>query len=246
MQPLIAITAKEVAFLNDESWIPLVHGQHYVYVDAIVHAGGAPLIIPIVNNESVLRRLYEQCDGVLFSGGNDLDPRNYGSDPAPETYNVSPDRDKQELQLLKWALADDKPILGICRGMQLINVGLGGTLCQDVVTKLPGAGNHELSMAQKDFKYVAHTLRIDEDSRLAQILGTDRIDTNALHHQAVQTLGKGLVATAHADDGVIEAIELPGKRFAIGVQSHPEGLESETEPRWRALFKAFVDSTKQA
>jgi putative glutamine amidotransferase len=209
----------------------------------VVRARGVPLLIPLVGDTTVLRCLYDQCAGLLLSGGNDVDPALYHAAPLPRTSNICPARDTQELQLLAWALADDKPILGICRGMQLINVALGGSLHQDVAADVPAARDHQSSEHHENFHHIAHHLRIDPASRLAAIIGTRAIDTNALHHQAVNKLGKGLVVTARAEDGVIEALELPGKRFVIGVQSHPEALEATAEPRWQRLFKAFVDGS---
>ena len=135
-------------------------------------------------------------------------------------------------------------MLGICRGMQLINVALGGSLHQDIVSDLPDSHNHEVSADNKNMHHIAHKLTIDPKSLLASALSSSSVSTNALHHQAIQKLGEGLVATAHAEDGIIEAIELPSKKFVVGVQSHPEALESEAEPIWRQLFVAFVDSAK--
>jgi putative glutamine amidotransferase len=248
MQPLIAITVSEIAN-NDETWLPTVYGQFRTYTDAIIRAGGAPFVVPLTDDETVLKRLYEQCDGLLLPGGNDLDPATYNRphssnkvNPAthPLLTKLSPRRDRQEIQLLKWALRDNKPVLGICRGMQLINVALGGSLLPDINVSSPSARNHEAGIHKKDFHHPAHHLRITAGSRLAAVLGADSIEANSLHHQAVDKLGNGLAATAHAEDGVIEAIELPDKRFVIGVQSHPEALEAEAEPLWRKLFQAFV------
>lgn len=245
MQPVIAITVGEVININTgEVWTPIVYGQFHTYTDAVVRAGGAPFIVPLVDDEVVLRRLYEQCDGLLLSGGHDLDQDTYNA-PSPQVkINVSPRRDKQEIQLVKWALDDNKPILGICRGMQLINVALGGSLHQDIDVDLPKSRNHQASIDHKNFQHLAHQLKIKPDSQLADILGTNIVAANALHHQAISKLGNDLVATAHAEDGVIEAIELPSKSFVIGVQSHPEALEAKTEPLWRKLFKAFIGSAK--
>ena len=248
MQPLIAITASEITN-NDETWLPTAYGQSRTYTDAIIRAGGAPFVVPMTDDETVLRRLYEQCGGLLLPGGGDLDPASYNRPSSsnkinpsthPHLTKLSPRRDQQEIQLLKWALRDNKPVLGICRGMQLINVALGGSLLSDINVNLSSASNHEANIHKKDFHHPAHRLRIEAGSRVAAVLDTDAIDTNSLHHQAVDKLGDGLVATAHAEDGLIEAIELPGKRFVIGVQSHPEALEAQTEPSWRKLFQAFV------
>lgn len=250
MKPLIAITVGEV--INEsESWVPPVHGQSHTYSDAIIRAGGAPLVLPLTDDEEVQKRLYEQCDGLLLTGGADLDPRVCGAScPSPKAGSTcdmhdrpfSPRRDRQEVRLLKWALADNKPVLGICRGMQLINTALGGSLHHDINTDLPLAHDHEANINKKDFNHLAHSLRLESGSKLAVILGIDTVSTNTLHHQAIKRLGKGLVATAHAEDGVIEAIELPDRYFVIGVQSHPEALEAKIEPLWRELFGAFVDA----
>jgi len=245
MQAVIAITVGEVInFESGKAWTPTIYGQFHTYTDAIVRAGGAPFILPLIDNEKALRLLYEQCNGLLLSGGHDLDIVAEEENPPGARLQVkvstSPRRDKQELQLLKWAIADNKPVLGICRGMQLINVGLGGSLYRHIPDDLPTAANHTLSQDEKDFRHVAHRLKLKPKSQLAEILGTTDIDANALHHQAIKELGDGLVVTAHAEDGIIEAIELPGKNFVIGVQSHPEALEENVEPEWQNLFKAFV------
>ena len=243
MQPVIGITVGElINFETGKAWIPVVYGQSHTYTDAIVRAGGAPFIVPLVGDEATLRRLYDLCGGLLLSGGHDVKAPAKGAPAARIKISTSPKRDKQEKQLLKWALEDDKPVLGICRGMQLLNVALGGSLYHDIENELTTAVNHTLNIDKKDFHHLAHRLAITPGSHLAAILGTDRISTNSLHHQAVRRLGGGLVVSARAEDELIEAVELPGKRFVIGIQSHPEALESATEQLWRKLFRAFVAS----
>ncbi|MEK7599675.1 MAG: gamma-glutamyl-gamma-aminobutyrate hydrolase family protein [Patescibacteria group bacterium] len=242
MLPLIAITSGEITD-HDFPWAPVAYGKAHTYTDAIAHAGGVPVLVPLIDDIKLLRRLYDACDGIMFSGGNDLDPSSYGALVSPETKDTSPRRDKQELQLFKWALEDNKPVLGICRGMQLMNVAVGGSLHQDINASVPDAHNHAASADREDFSHLVHTLNIDAESDLAKIMGNN-IQTNGLHHQAVDVLGEGFVATAYAEDGVIEAIEMPAKQFMIGVQSHPEALESGVQPIWAKLFKAFVDSSK--
>ena len=219
----------------------MVYGQSRTYIDAVLHAGGAPVILPIVNDISTLQRLYEQCDGLLLSGGNDVDPSLYGEERKDYTEKPAEARDAQELQLIRWAREDDKPLLAICRGAQLLNVALGGTLYQDVAHEVAGAHDHTASVRQKDFAYIAHErLLLKPGSRLAGILDVGEIKTNALHHQSIKTLGNGLRLAAWTEDDVIEAVELPEAKFVIGVQSHPEALENEAEPRWRKLFEAFT------
>jgi putative glutamine amidotransferase len=239
VRPVIAITTSEILRSGTE-WAPLVHGQSGTYTDAVIRAGGTPFLIPIFDDKEILRQLYDMCSGLLLSGGGDIDPQQYGSEPIVSLQNLSPLRDKQEALLIKWAVTDNRPVLGICRGMQMINVGLGGNLHQDILAGVPGSQDHEASVNQKDFDHMPHKLIIETDSKLASILGVKKIKTNALHHQAINKLGKGLKAVAHAEDGIIEAIELPGKNFVIGVQSHPESLQALAEPLWFKLFEEFV------
>lgn len=243
MLPLIAVTAGEITDYH-YPWAPVAYGKAHTYTDSITNAGGVPILMPLIDDKKKLRRLYDACDGILLTGGNDIDPIAYKAKPSERTSNTSPRRDTQEFQLIEWALEDNKPILGICRGMQLINVHQGGSLYQHIGDDLPHANNHEESAHKEDFNHLAHTLTIDEDSKLAKVLGVTTLPTNGLHHQAVCDLGEGLVATAHAEDGIIEAIEMPSRRFVVAVQSHPEALESGAEPRWRKLFEAFVDSCR--
>jgi putative glutamine amidotransferase len=243
MQPLIALTVGEI--INARyPWTPISQGQTHTYIDAVLRAGGVPFLVPLIDDENKLRQLYEISDGLLFCGGNDIGPRHYGMESSDLTEGISPARDKQELAMLSWALADNKSVFGICRGMQLINVALKGSLHQDIAAKLPSADDHLASANQEDFRHIAHSLSVKPDSRLAKILGSQQIKTNSLHHQSVDKLGSGLIVTAQSEDGVVEALELPSKKFVLGIQSHPEALEAKIEPQWRKLFKAFVDSTK--
>lgn len=243
MQPLIGITVGEITNKN-ESWSPITYGQSRTYIDAIIHAGGTPVILPLTDDKKILKDLFNRCDGVLVAGGNDPDPKLYDDEPISEVTDVSRRRDDQEIQLIKWALDEDKPMLGICRGMQILNIERGGTLYQDIPTQLPKALNHRISSERKTTTDIAHNLKIKPNSKLEAIIEAQKIGANAHHHQAIHELGEGLVATAWAEDGIIEAVELPNKKFIIGVQSHPESLEGTTEKRWSKLFKAFVESTK--
>ena len=244
-KPLIGVTAGEI-YNHAHPWAPLLYGQSHTYTDAALHAGGVPMILPITHDEEALHTLYEQCDGLLLSGGNDVDPARYGEEQKAYTVDVSSSRDEQELQLLRWALKDDKPILAICRGAQLLNVALGGTLYQDIAAEITGAHDHRASIDKKDFAFIAHEkLFLKPGSKLAGILGVETVRTNALHHQSIKSLGEGLKLAAWTEDDVIEAIELPEANFVIGVQSHPEALEASVEPVWRKLFEAFVAAAKR-
>lgn len=144
--------------------------------------------------------------------------------------------------MAQWAIQDDKPMLCICRGMQLLNVVQAGTLHQDIPTAVPTASDHQDSTNNKSITHIAHHLRVAPDSLFASIMGITTVPANAHHHQAVKKLGNDLVACAWAEDGVIEAIEMPGKTFVIGVQSHPESLEAAAVPAWQKFFKAFIDA----
>lgn len=229
----------------DEAWGPSVYGQARTYVDAVARAGGIPISIPILEDQKILRQLYEKVDAIVFSGGNDIDPEVYGEKQITHLESVLRRRDDQEILLCKWALEDRKPILAICRGMQLVNVALGGTLYQDIPTQLPDTEDHNACDTNQDVELIAHNITIDASSKLAKVLGTTHMDTNSRHHQAVKTLGEGLVETAWAKDGVIEGIELPGYDFVVCVQSHPEILESRAVTGWRKLFSAHVDAAQK-
>ena len=238
MKPLIGITSGE--FPHKHPWAPLVYGQAYTYTEAVRHAGGVPVILPISTDETQWRELFDRCDGLLFAGGNDIDPSRYGEAMNGTRDDFSKNRDAQEFALIELALKHDKPVLGICRGMEVLNVALGGSLYQDVPSQLPDMQNHEASLIEEKMAFIAHQLKIDEDSKLAEILQVTTIPANTHHHQAVHKLGKDLKATAWAEDGIVEALELPNKKFVLGVQLHPEALEDEIEPRWRKLFGAFI------
>jgi putative glutamine amidotransferase len=238
MRPIIGIPC---GTLRDKDWCPPMVGHRQTYVEAVVAAGGVPMMIPLVDHEDVLRVLYERIDGLLLAGGRDIAPGFYGEVPIPEIGEVDVLRDEVELPLTRWAVADGKPVLGICRGVQLINVALGGTLYQDIPAQLGTNILHDDSYRREDWTYLAHDLEIDPHSRLAGLLGTC-FPTNSLHHQSVKAVAPGLRAVGWAPDGVIEALEGNNGHFIVGVQCHPEALQGQTDPRWAALFRAFVES----
>ncbi len=244
MQPIIGITAGEI-FNKLYPHSPPAQGQSHTYVDAIVNAGGAPFVVPLVKNTDALRGLYEQCTGILLAGGNDLDPALYGQEPMATTIDQDPARDAQELQLLEWAIEDDKPVLAICRGMQLINVAHGGDLHQHIPDDLPEAEVHSIASEKKRESRIVHTLRIDANSKLTKILGSEELGSNDYHHQAINKLGDGLIATAWTSDGVIEGLEMPTQTYVVAIQSHPESLEESIEPEWRKLFTSFVAAASE-
>jgi putative glutamine amidotransferase len=242
MKPLIGISC---GTFHDRAWCPPSYGHRQTYVDAILRAGGAPLLMPPVTDLETLRVLYERVDGVLLAGGGDIAPANYGAEPHEKLGLVDAVRDEAELPVARWAVAEGKPVLGICRGIQVINVALGGSLYQDIPAQLGTSLRHNLSYEREDWTHLAHEMHIAVGSRLGRALGTASMAINSLHHQSVRDLAPGLRAVAWAPDGVIEALEGEGQNFLIGVQCHPEALQAGTDHRWQALFAAFVISCAQ-
>ncbi|NWF79594.1 MAG: gamma-glutamyl-gamma-aminobutyrate hydrolase family protein [Chloroflexi bacterium] len=239
MKPLIGISC---GTFHDRDWCPPSFGHRQTYVDAVLRAGGAPMLIPPVQDELILRELFSRLDGLLLAGGGDIEPARYGAEPHENLGTVDPLRDSAELPMARWAVAEGKPVLGICRGIQVLNVALGGTLYQDLPSQVGGNLAHNLSYEREDWTLLAHDLRLAPDSRLRQLLGVERLLVNSLHHQAVREIAPGLRAVAWAADGVIEAVEGVGEGFVLGVQCHPEALQGGADPRWQAVFAAFVQS----
>lgn len=241
-KPLIGVTAGEVVN-HDRPWAPIVQGQMHTYIETIIKGGGIPIILPLTKDLETLNALCAKIDGLLMSGGNDINPQLYGESPHVNLEEPSALRDNNERHLFKNAQEIGLPILAICRGLQFINVYNGGNLYQDIKSDLPNALNHESSTQAHDLTHHAHNIHIDKTSKLYKILGTDIIMTNSHHHQSIKDIGEGLRVTARSEDGVIEAIESDDDRFIIGVQSHPETL-TQTIPDWAKLFEAFIVAAK--
>jgi putative glutamine amidotransferase len=237
MKPLIGISC---GTFHDRAWCPPSFGHRKTYVDAIVRAGGAPVLLPPLEDATTLRGLYERLDGVVFSGGGDIDPIHYGHHSHEKLGMIDPLRDGAEIPMARWAIEDGKPILGICRGLQVINVAMGGTLFQDIPSQIATELHHNASYEHEDWTYLAHELTLAPDSQLAQLLGTEQMLVNSLHHQSLRTVADGLRPVAWAPDGVVEAVESRSEQFIIGVQCHPEALQGQTDTRWQEMFAAFV------
>ena len=201
-----------------------------VYVHAVERAGGRALLVP--PSEEGVHETLDVLDGVLFSGGSDLDPDTYGHEPHPETQGVRPERDRGELALLQAALERDMPVLAVCRGSQVLNVARGG----DLVQHLPEVVGHE-EHRETHGVFSNHDVALAPDTRLGRLLG-ERAPVKSHHHQGFGRVGEGLVVSAQAEDGTIEALEDPSKRFALGVLWHPEEGEDDT------LLRALVDEAK--
>ncbi|HEX6290841.1 MAG TPA: gamma-glutamyl-gamma-aminobutyrate hydrolase family protein [Herpetosiphonaceae bacterium] len=241
MKPLIGITC---GTFRDREWCPPIHGHRQTYVDSVVTAGGAPFLFPLVDDEATVRALYERLDGILLAGGCDVDPRYYGEEPIPELGPVDALRDRVEIWLARWAADEGKPVLGICRGMQVLNVALGGSLYQDIPTQLEPAFVHDGSYACEDWTHMVHDLRLEPSSQVARIFDTDAFPINSLHHQSLKVVAPQLQPVGWSPDGIVELVEGTNGHFMVGVQCHPEALQAEADPRWRGLFAQFVDSCR--
>jgi putative glutamine amidotransferase len=211
-----------------------VHVLYDDYVQAVLASGGLPILLPAVRDEDSRVAYTQPLHGLLIPGSPaDVDPVYYGEEPHQRLGPVNPLRTEFEIQLVRLALGRGIPVFGICGGAQVLNVALGGSLVQDIPAQVPKAYKHSGSSER------AHSVDIAPETRLAAILGLHEMRVNSLHHQAVKVPGKGLVVSASARDGVIEAVEISDRPFAIGVQWHPERLFTEDEAA-RRLFSAFV------
>ncbi|HEY85636.1 MAG TPA: gamma-glutamyl-gamma-aminobutyrate hydrolase family protein [Chloroflexi bacterium] len=225
----------------------LINAQNNAYIEAIVRAGGAPYLIPLQLEGDALRAVYNLADGILLTGGGDIDPAYYRQASHPATNDIQADRDRVEISIARWAAEDNKPLLGICRGIQVMAVAVGGALYQDIQDLLPQAGRHDYfsSNGGHPCSYLPHQVKLTPDSRLAQILQAEEFSVNSLHHQAVQRVPEPYQITGYAGDNIPEALELPGHPCFCGVQWHPEELVS-TQGSARKLFAAFVDVCRES
>lgn len=243
-RPVIGLTTQTLHSIDGippalpASWV-----MNQRYFHAAIDAGAVPWMIPLLDDDlDTLREIYDRLDGILIPGGVDINPAEYHEGVRPECGNLDPARDRVELQLARWAMADGKPLLGLCRGHQIINVACGGSMWQDLASQHPAFHKHDFfPTAGFARDHLAHAVTVVPATRLARLLPAARVGVNSMHHQAVKTLGDGLVVSATADDGVIEAIETPGEAFCIGVQWHPEVFEM-ADPSTSGLFGGFMQA----
>lgn len=236
-RPLIGITAGRT--IMETSVGPLAHFvQPVFYAEAVLGAGGDPIILPPV--EGWHEQLLAMVDGLLITGGEDIDPAQYEQRRHPSVIRTDPFRDRFEIAVARFALNQDLPLLGICRGSQVINVAAGGTLVQDLPSQQPSSIAH----AQPDMTKLAHEVVIASESRLHAILGLDRLSVNSAHHQAVESVAPPLRPVAWAGDGVIEGMESPARRWVVAVQWHPEMLYAGDQVQKR-LFEAFMEAARR-
>jgi putative glutamine amidotransferase len=233
--PIIGLTTYNGENKNGYPIAALMHQ----YISAVSEAGGVPLLIPSGVTSEAAKALIERIDGILLTGGGDIAIERYGGDPHLSVEEVDPDRDTVEFALLQTAAESGKPFLGICRGFQVVNVALGGTLYTHIQDQLPGAVKHDYdSDSQRQF--LAHTIRLEKSSSLAGILNEAGLNVNSLHHQGAKDLAPSLRPAAYAPDGLVEGLEFPGHPFGMAVQWHPEWLMDQ--PVSRRLFGAFVEA----
>jgi putative glutamine amidotransferase len=243
-RPLIGVPTQTLQAIEvipkglPHSWV-----MNHRYFVALTLVEAAPIMVPLLaQDEATLRTIYERLDGVFLAGGVDVDPSTYREDKLDVCGNTDPDRDSVEIMFTKWAIEEGKPVLGVCRGMQVINVACGGSLVQDVENESERFLKHDYYPTQGfERDYLAHDAMVTPDSYLHTVYGGPTIKVNSMHHQAIRKLGDGLAATVHAPDGLIEGVEGVEDNFLVGVQWHPEML-IERDAGTRRLFTEFKDA----
>lgn len=237
-RPLIGLTTyRKIA---QDSGAPLF-GLMRSYVEAVAAAGGIPLLIPLGLDSDDLLEILQRVDGLVLPGGGDIDPAAYSGASHENLRGIDEDRDRIEIKLARDAAQTGKPFLAICRGHQVLNVALGGTMWEDLATQMPDNIRHDYysSGARTDRP---HTVRVRKGSRLAGILKNEEVPVNSLHHQGLRDLAPELIVSATAPDGLVEGVEIEGHPFAIGVQWHPENLVN-IDPAMHNLFVSLVEAS---
>ncbi len=245
-RPVIGVTTQTLHAIDGipaglpESW---VMNQRYFLAATIV--GGVPWMIPLLDHdEDTLREIYDRLDGLLIPGGVDMDPATFGEERHPKLGSLDAARDRVELQLTRWAIEDRKPILGLCRGIQVMNVALGGSLYQDLAAQQPDGIKHDyFPTAGFRRDHLAHEVSLAQGSRLMAIIEKPTMLVNSMHHQGIKRLSPELASAAVAPDGLVEAVERDADHFMVGVQWHPEMFEM-TDPHTRQLFRAFITASR--
>lgn len=211
------------------------------YMQSLIEAGALPLLLSPDMAEEQILQCADVLDGLLLAGGNDVDPGLYGEQLNPALGEVNPIRDRLEMHLIPAFLQKDKPVFGICRGIQILNVALGGTLYQDLPSQYSAEKERSLENHSQQPPYSAsvHTVRVMRESKLFSLVQADSLSVNSMHHQAIKDAAAQLVTCAVSSDGVIEAVEMPEKSFVIGVQWHPERLGDNSSKR---LFRKFIEA----
>lgn len=209
------------------------------YVRSLIACGAVPILLPTSLDLAEWRELYAGADGVLLSGGGDVDPRSFGEEKHAATGDVDAERDQVEIALAQWALEDDRPLFAICRGVQVMNVALGGTLIQDIPSQHDTRIEHRGHAVGAAREQVLHEVCIEPGSRIAEVFGPGNVGVNSFHHQALKAVGEGLIVTSRAPDGIVESVERRDRRYYLGVQWHPEEMTADRDDM-HALFASFV------
>lgn len=231
MRPLVGMTMTYRR--HEESWSISRDNSKAVWA-----AGGLPLALPWHHEGKGIQAYAERLDGLLLTGGNDIDPHLFGEEPIPGLGEVEPERDRAEIALVREMISREKPILAICRGCQILAIALGGEMYQDLGSQREGILQHSQRAPRA---HASHSIRIQRGSRLHRLAGTETVRVNSFHHQAVRRVPDGCSVAATAPDGVVEAFESEGKNFVVGVQWHPENMMSD-EPFAFHLFAAFIEA----
>ena len=232
MRPIIGLISD-----IDDDFSAQVYGS---YPHAIEMVGGTPLLLPYIKNEETINHFIDICDGFLFTGGDDIEPCRYGEEKKETCGEIQVNRDELEFKVFKKVLESSKPILAICRGIQVVNVAFGGTLYQDIPTEYQTSILHRQSEPRTQ---PSHKVKVLENTPLSKLMGAERVNANSFHHQAVKVLGKGLKLMGVAEDGMVEAVYLPGERYLRAYQWHPERLV-DTDEHNRSIFEDFIGACK--
>jgi putative glutamine amidotransferase len=236
-QPLIGIASAYKPALEEESVASAA--LRYTYINAVVENGGVPVLLPPNQSKEALQRYVKTLDGLMLTGGDDIPPSAYGEKTHPTTNLMSEQRYKFESRLVRLWLESEKPILGICLGMQMVNVVSGGTLIQDIPSQVAADVGHK---GTDENLIVDHLVKIEPDSRLARLLNADEIMVNSVHHQSANDVGRNLKVAARSADGVIEALELTNGQFGLFLQWHPERMDASHK---KAVFDSFINACKK-
>ncbi len=212
------------------------------YVRSVIQAGGLPVLIPVLGDEALTEAYAALIDGLMLPGGEDVCPKFYGQEPAEKLGHTSEARDRTELAMVRHAAALSKPIFGICRGMQVLNVAFGGDMIQDISTAFPAYPTHFGDMQHRPSPW--HKAALEPDSRMARVFGKVEIGVNSFHHQALGRVAEGFRVTAWSPEGIVEAIEREDAPI-WGVQFHPENMAQE-DPAFLELFRSFVADCQRA
>jgi putative glutamine amidotransferase len=234
MKPLIGITTYQSTNAHGYPTVVLMQS----YLRAVMQAGGVPVLIPSMLAEDGWDAAYSRLDGILFSGGGDIAPEHFRGEPHPRIADVEPERDSVELKLIQSVAKDGKPFVGICRGCQMLNVALGGTLYTHIRDQFPNALDHDYPDRWRTV--LVHEVKIEEGTRIAEVMGEPILKVNSLHHQGLKDIAPSLRVAGCAPDGLVEAIELPDHPFGLAVQWHPEWLTEQESAR--NLFRKFVEA----